>query len=219
MIEILDDSNPILRKTSKRVSHVDDDLRDLVADMYGAMVEKNGIGLAAIQVGRDKRFFIYEIPKKRKVANDDNPDSAESVDPTQTCSDPESEIDEDAEVECVYTGEYTVCINPRIINKEGTIVDDEGCLSKDGWLAKVERALNVTFQAYDLDMNKFERVVTGLEARCIQHELDHLDGILFTDRAREGTLRLASEDEESEGSDEDEESSTAVSGGSAGGED
>jgi peptide deformylase len=214
MIEILNDSNLFLRKTSKRVTHVDDEMHDLIAEMYDAMVAKNGIGLAAIQVGKAKRFFIYEIPERRILEDTENPESGETDNSPGPCDSPGTETDEDVEVECVYSGEYTVCINPRIIAKEGTIIDDEGCLSREGWLAKVERALKITFQAYDLDMKKFERVVTGLEARCIQHEIDHLDGILFTDRAKEGTLRLASDDEESE-----EEQTSSISGESTGGDD
>lgn len=203
MLKIYDDSHPLLRKTSKRVSHVDDELRDLVAAMYDSMIAKNGIGLAAIQVGKARRFFLYEIPE-RIVSENRGPGAFETGEPEgesgserpDACDGDRIEIEENEVIECVYTGNYTVCINPRITEKEGAFVDDEGCLSKEGWVAKVERALKVTFQAYDLDMNKFEKTVTGMEARCVQHEIDHLDGILFTDRMQEGTLREVSEDEE-----------------------
>ncbi len=196
LIEILPDTNPVMRKTSRRIQRVTPEIRKLVEDMYESMVENWGIGLAAVQVGELKRLFIYEIPQRE-------------VHGYETCR-PDAEIveklDENGEDDNIiripddpgYTGEYTVCINPRITSREGSFIDYEGCLSKVGWVAKVERAYEVTFQAYDLDMNKFERTVTGLEARCVQHEIDHMDGILFTDRAEPGSLIEISELEKKE---------------------
>ncbi len=234
LIEILPDTNPIMRKTSRRVTHVDDDLRQLVADMYDIMVDRWGIGLAAVQVGVLKRFFIYEIPKRKVKGyetchdpdssdDNDNPD----VESGSGESDPEDPDGEDEEKDIIvdpgYTGEFTVCINPRIISREGELIDDEGCLSKEGWVAKVKRAIKVTFQAFDLDMNKFEVTVEGMEARCVQHEIDHLDGILFTDRAEPDTLieitkmeePVESEEEAEDGSEsvekDDEQVETSVS--------
>jgi len=170
---------------------VDDKLRKIVADMYETMVKNWGVGLAAIQVGVAKRLFIYEIPKREMTGYETCPTPKEK-------SEGESEgslSSEEAEEEGGYTGNYTVCINPRIISKEGSYIEEEGCLSKVGWVAKVERAIKVTFEAYDLEMKRFERTVEGLEARCVQHEIDHLDGILFTDRAIPGTLREITEEE------------------------
>lgn len=222
ILEILPDSDPILRKTSRRVTHVDENLKKLITDMYDTMVTKEGIGLSAIQIGVRKRFFVYEIPvlvvneiegnadeepgetsQTDEVSHEIAPDkfSEAAENPGKDESEDENDKSEnDKEYSCVYRGEYSVCINPRIISKEGVVIDDEGCLSREGWEAKVERAMNVTFQAYDIEMKKFVKDVSGLEARCIQHEIDHLDGILFTDRAEEGTLRelTDTEDEESE---------------------
>ena len=227
LIEILPDSNPVMRKTCRKVKHVDTELRKLVEDMYETMVENFGIGLAAPQVGVLKRFFIYEIPKRelrgyetclpdgaaaRQVDGEPEVEQAASTEPIreeapdEAVNQPDDELidedqdedeDEDAE-DWGYTGVYTVCINPRIISREGVLIEEEGCLSKGGWVAKVERAFRVTFQAYDLDMNKFEKTVEGLEARCILHETDHLDGILFTDRAIPGSLREVGADEDEE---------------------
>lgn len=199
LLEILPDSDPIMRKTSSRVKRVDKGLRQLVEDMYETMVHNWGIGLAAIQVGVKKRLFIYEVPKRQVQGLETcPPEGAADGEKTEPDESPEMEQDHDDEAPKLdpgYTGEYTVCINPKIISREGSFIDDEGCLSRDGWVAKVERAYEVTFQAYDLDMNLFEKTVTGLEARCVQHEIDHMDGILFTDRAQEGTLRELLEDE------------------------
>ncbi|MFH1676975.1 MAG: peptide deformylase [bacterium] len=235
LLEIIPDSNPLLRKTSRRVRHVDDNLRKLVEDMFETMIDRYGIGLAAIQVGVQKRMFIYQVPKRKTGGYEvcdkkDDPedsekaevpdDSAGNGDSVEAMQAVEIEPGDDGELkpdeweelggadESEETGgaedsdinenagENFICINPRITYREGAFIDEEGCLSKEGWLAKVERAIKVTFEAYDLNMEKFERTVTGLEARCIQHEIDHLDGILFTDRALPDTLRYAAEDED-----------------------
>ncbi|MCK4721502.1 peptide deformylase [bacterium] len=213
ILEILPDSDPILRKTSRRVTHVDENLKKLITDMYDTMVIKNGIGLSAIQVGVLKRFFVYEIPVlvvdeiegkpgekpcETSQADEANHETAPDKFSEATENPGKDESEADQEISYVYTGDYLVCINPRIISKEGSVIDDEGCLSKEGWHAKVERALNVTLQAYDIEMKKFVKTVSGLEARCVQHEIDHLDGILFTDRAEEGTLREVTDTENGE---------------------
>jgi peptide deformylase len=206
LLKILPDTEPIMRKTSRRIKRVDKNLRKLAEDMYETMVQHWGIGLAAIQVGVKKRLFVYEIPQRETHGYETCPPREASADgERETDETPEEERksadDEAPRLDPGYTGEYTVCINPKIINREGSFIDDEGCLSREGWVAKVERAYEVTFQAYDLDMNLFEKTVTGLEARCVQHEIDHMDGILFTDRAQEGTLREISADEEEESED------------------
>jgi peptide deformylase len=195
IVKIISDTDPFLRKTSRRIRHVDSKLRELVADMYEIMAKNWGIGLAAIQVGVPKRLFIYEIPHRPLKGYEACPpkDQAEESD--------DDGVSEDAG----YSGDYTVCINPRITAREGSYIDDEGCLSRTGWVAKVERAIKVTFEAWDINMKKFERTVEGMEARCVQHEIDHLDGILFTDRAVPGTLREFTEEElaEDEGGPDD----------------
>jgi peptide deformylase len=205
LLTILPDSEPIMRKTSRRIRHVDEETKRLVSDMYESMVEQYGVGLAAVQVGVLKRFFIYEIPKREMKGYEAcyKPDRAEKADQAATGDQTASEASTDTSEETPppsppdygYTGDYIVCINPKIISREGEFIDDEGCLSKEGWLAKVKRAIKVTFQAYDTNMKKFERTVEGLEARCVQHEIDHLDGILFTDRAEPGTLREITEED------------------------
>lgn len=75
-----------------------------------------------------------------------------------------------------------VLINPEFVRKEGKITWEEGCLSVPDYTADVERAAEVTVRALDLDGNEQTYECTGLEAVCMQHENDHLDGILFIDR-------------------------------------
>lgn len=75
-------------------------------------------------------------------------------------------------------------VNPTIIESSGSQTGPEGCLSVEGRNAPVKRAMNVTFSAFDRYGNPYTKSVTGLEARCVQHELDHLEGILFIDRVK-----------------------------------
>jgi peptide deformylase len=79
-------------------------------------------------------------------------------------------------------GEELVFINPVISKPKGTAEAEEGCLSLPGIYANVVRPKQVTINAYSIDGQEITREVTGLLARCVQHELDHLDGVLFTDR-------------------------------------
>ena len=74
-----------------------------------------------------------------------------------------------------------VFINPEIIDREGSMINEEGCLSVPHCYAKVERAEQVTMKALDKDGNEFTKEADGLMAICMQHELDHLDGKLFVD--------------------------------------
>ena len=75
-----------------------------------------------------------------------------------------------------------VYVNPVIVDRKGTIDDEEGCLSFPGLFQKIRRAKTVTVRAYDLKGKLVERVAEGLEARAWQHEIDHLNGVLFIDK-------------------------------------
>lgn len=86
-----------------------------------------------------------------------------------------------------------VFVNPEILSREGSQTDEEGCLSLPGKHATVTRAEKVTVRAYDRNMQEFTLTAEGLEARCIQHEYDHLDGILYIDKA-DGPVEKDSED-------------------------
>ena len=74
-----------------------------------------------------------------------------------------------------------VLINPEVIDKQGSIISEEGCLSVPNNYAKIERAKSLTIKALDRDGKEYEMQADGLLAKCIQHELDHLDGKLFVD--------------------------------------
>ncbi len=130
-----------LRQVSEEVTKVDDDLRQFVKDMFETMVAAKGVGLAAPQLGVNKRLFVIEIENK-----------------------------------------HFVFINPKIVRAVGKENFEEGCLSIPGLRENVQRSALVIAAPLDLDGNLSKFDAEGLRARAIQHELDHLDGVLFIDR-------------------------------------
>lgn len=132
-----------LTERSEPVTEFDDNLANIVQKMFKVMKLANGIGLAAPQVGIQKRFFIVQI---------------------------------DDEIERVF-------VNPQIIETSQEMCTmEEGCLSIPKYYAKVERAESVVVQFADLNGKIHTIKADGLLARVIQHENDHLNGVLFIDR-------------------------------------
>jgi peptide deformylase len=134
-----------------------DELFNLIKEMTSTMYESNGIGLAAPQVGVNKRMFIIDIEQ--------------SV-----------EKDDEGEVLSVKPGKLLVFINPKITNKQGEISYEEGCLSVPGVYEEVVRSKNISIEFFDEKLEKKQINAEGLLAIAIQHENDHLDGILFIDK-------------------------------------
>jgi len=150
---ILTAENPLLRRKSKKVTHFGDSLRQLVKDMFDSLHAAKGLGLAAPQIGVLQRVFIVEMP---------------------------AETDEQGR-EIAPAASY-VLVNPEIIRKEGEEEMEEGCLSVPGYRGKVKRATRVTIRGQDLNGKTVRYRGEDLLAQAFQHELDHLDGILYLDR-------------------------------------
>jgi peptide deformylase len=153
-LQIIQYPHPTLRHKSKPVRRVDQELRDVVREMFSLMYQARGVGLAANQVDLPLRLFIVNL----------------GADPQE--------------------GEELVFINPVITHPKGLDEAEEGCLSLPGLYGQVRRPKQVHISAYGLDGKEISLDPTGLFARVVQHELDHLDGVLFTDRLTE-TGRLA----------------------------
>ena len=150
---------PVLSQTAEPILTVDDDIRRLAQEMFEAMVAFNGIGLAAPQYGVSKRMVIIDVPQ-------------ESVEGVPTPGE-----------EQLLPRMPLVLINPEILSySTNKAVRDEGCLSVPDVYAPVERPEKVILRSLTLDGDIVECECGGLLGRCIQHELDHLDGKLFTDR-------------------------------------
>lgn len=160
--EVLTAEHPILRQKAKKVKRVDASIQKLIDEMFDSMHAARGLGLAAPQIGVSLRVFVIEMPKD---------DTDETV---------EAQPREKRRVQ--YSGERIVFINPEIVTAEGEQVGEEGCLSIPGYVGIVRRAQKVIVKG--LNRNGKEIKLTGedLLARAFQHEIDHLNGILFTDR-------------------------------------
>jgi peptide deformylase len=147
--------DPILRQRAKKVTLFDDNLKTLAQQMSMTMRNYDGVGLAAPQVGQSIRMIVVEYEPR------ENEDSRGNPFP------------------------LTVLVNPTItkFSKEQEVIA-EGCLSLPDLEADVKRSAEVNVAAQDLDGKKFKIRAKGLLARALQHEIDHLDGVLFTDRVK-----------------------------------
>ncbi|MDF3025333.1 MAG: peptide deformylase [Alphaproteobacteria bacterium] len=150
--------HPVLKRVADPVSKITDDHRKLVENMLDTMYAAPGIGLAAPQIGESLRILVLDVDQPRA----------------------ENE-DEELPVE-KRRGKPQVFINPVVLwSSEEMNVYDEGCLSIPGQYAEVERPKIVRVKAIDQHGKEFEAEADGLFATCLQHEIDHLNGILFTD--------------------------------------
>lgn len=146
----------ILRKKCKEVKNFDERLHILLDDMYETMLSKNGVGLAAPQVGILKCAAVIDI----------------------------SDADENRKKSDNGIGKIEL-INPQIIEQSGEQTDNEGCLSFPDVFGKVTRPYKVTVKAQDRNGKWFKLTGEGLLARAICHEVEHLDGHVFTERVIE----------------------------------
>ena len=152
--------HPVLRKVAEDIDRDYPGLDTLVSDMFETMYYSEGVGLAAPQIGKSVRIFIID---GTPLADDD------------------PEMD----------GFRKVFINARIIEKSGEIKPmTEGCLSIPNLREEVNRESVLRMTWYDENWNFNDEVYTGYKARVIQHEYDHLDGVMFTDKVSPLRRRL-----------------------------
>ena len=151
--EVLRMGHPVLRERAKPVEKFGTpELRALVEDMKETMAAKNGAGLAAPQIGVGQRVVIFGVTKNPRY-----PDAEEVP--------------------------FTVLVNPKLTMLTREVEEDwEGCLSVPGMRGVVPRYTKLRYAGTDEDGNPIERVAEGFHARVVQHECDHLDGILYPQR-------------------------------------
>ena len=154
--------DPILRTKGKRIDEVDDDVRTLVENMLETMHGANGIGLAAQQVGHALQLTVIDVSQI-----EDRPS-------TMTLNG-QPVVDFATEMPLVL-------LNPALRLGEATELGSEGCLSFPEISADIERSIAVELEAETLEGDDIRIEATGLLARALQHEVDHLNGILFIDR-------------------------------------
>jgi len=151
ILPIYETPDPILRQISSPVEEVTDEVRTLIDDMFATMYAAPGIGLAAVQVGVPKRLLVIDLQE------------------------PEEEGGEPVRDPRVF-------VNPEILEtSETTIPYQEGCLSVPDQYAEVLRPDRVRACWLDRDGTRHEQWIDGLLATCLQHEIDHLNGVLFID--------------------------------------
>jgi len=149
--------NPILRTKSQPIDTITRDIHKLARDMKASISPNYGIGLAAPQVGQNVRMILINIPSEY--------------------------YEETGFGYCSLDYNYIV-INPIILSASSdTSVIEEGCLSLPDYFAEVIRPSRVEFEGLNLKGEKIGGKASGIFARIIQHEIDHLDGILFADKA------------------------------------
>jgi peptide deformylase len=163
--EIIEVPDPRLKTVSTPVETFDEELKTLVSDMFETMYAAHGIGLAAIQIGVPLRVLVIDLQPE----------------------------DPDAEPEpCNHDGHHhhhqptkrepRIFVNPEILDPSADVSTyQEGCLSVPDIYADVDRPMTCRVRWQDLEGNTHEEDMDGLMATCIQHEMDHLEGVLFID--------------------------------------
>ena len=161
ILSILQYGDPILREKGKQIVKIDDHIRGLAANMIETMHAANGIGLAAQQVSEALQLTVLDVSQV-----EDRPSTlklnGKDVDPAASMP--------------------LILVNPEIEMGGANEVGTEGCLSFPEITGEIERAKSILARAQTLEAGRIEIEASGLLARAIQHEVDHLDGILFIDR-------------------------------------
>ncbi|PAF50179.1 peptide deformylase [Helicobacter sp. 13S00401-1] len=144
-----------LRQKSKEVEKFDSELHEFLDSMYETMIAKKGVGLAAIQVAKPLKIFIVNLPR------------------------PSENEDED---DIQYKEDLLEFINPVFIDKQGEIMWNEGCLSVPGFYEEIKRYESVVLEYSDRFGERKRMEAKDFLAVALQHENDHLEGILFVDK-------------------------------------
>jgi len=159
ILPIIETPDARLKQISKPVETVTDAHRTLIADMFETMYDAPGIGLAAIQVGVPERILVIDLQPEA----DDTPEDAKPED-------------------IVRVKQPRVFINPEIVWESPELsIYQEGCLSVPEMFADVQRPARVRVTWLDEQGAAHEEEIDGLLATCLQHEMDHLNGVLFID--------------------------------------
>jgi len=146
VLEILKYPHPLLKKRSKKVDHINGEVKKLIQDITETLYAVNGVGLAACQVGVPQRVIVVDVSP---------------IDPQK---------------------DLFAMINPEVISEEGEIEYEEGCLSVPECLEKVKRKEKICVRGISPEGKEMEVTGEGTLAIALQHEIDHLNGILILDR-------------------------------------
>jgi peptide deformylase len=154
--EIVVVDNPVLRRRAKKIAKITPEMRKLIEDMIETMRDAPGVGLAAPQVGVSERLIVVEYAEGEEDADDEAPPAKKKL--------------------------YVV-VNPEIVWASDEMVEGtEGCLSIPGWVGDVARHESVVVKGLNREGRKLKIEAKGWLARIFQHEVDHVDGVLYIDR-------------------------------------
>ncbi len=160
-LQIVQYGDPVLRAKGSQIEKINDRIRELAQNMIETMHTANGVGLAAQQIGEPIQLTVLDVSQVK-----DRPSTlkfnGQDVDPA--------------------TAMPLILINPTVDVSAETETGTEGCLSFPEITGEIPRSTSIVVRAQDLDGNSIEIKTTGFLARAIQHEVDHLNGILFIDR-------------------------------------
>ena len=156
--EIVNLPDPVLRRKARTVTNFDKNLQSLIDDMVETMRDAPGVGLAAPQVGVSERVIVVEYAEPEEVEEGEEPIEVEP--------------------------KLYVMVNPEIVKSSpDTVMGVEGCLSIPTLVGEVERAEEIRIKGFNRRGQPMKLKVDGWLARIFQHEIDHLDGVVFVDRA------------------------------------
>lgn len=145
---------PVLKKVGKEIDENYDGLEALLENMWETMYHAEGVGLAAPQIGRDIRLFLVDTVQVMKEGEEDQ-------------------------------GIKIAFINAKVVSEEGELWSyEEGCLSIPNIRGDVMRPKSITLEWQDEQFNKHRQTFDGINARVIQHEYDHIEGLLFTEKLK-----------------------------------
>jgi peptide deformylase len=132
----------VLKQKAKKAPKIDASIRRLIADMIETMIQAEGVGLAAPQVGKSLRIAVLQMPEEEPFA----------------------------------------IVNPKVVKRAGERLVMEGCLSVPGYQGEVNRSVSITVKAFDENDKEIRIKATGLLAQALEHEIDHINGVLYIDR-------------------------------------
>src|SRR5579859_6211079 len=155
VLNIITNEHPALRKQAHKIKQFDTSLKRLAQDMFETMRAANGIGLAANQINQLVRIIVVEL----------TPDPEEDAPGSRAVR-------------------LALC-NPEVVEGQGRALGTEACLSLPGWIGEVPRYTRVVVKGQNLEGKATRVKADGLFARVLQHEIDHLNGVLFTDRVED----------------------------------
>lgn len=199
ILKILEYPDPFLLLKANPVEHIDEETLKLIQNMAETMFDAPGVGLAAPQVGSDKRIIVYNpgAQSERGRSGGQDGDKERLSDTEENQQGKNSLFDE--ECNDVSSGneasacndkrkkraqqEYRAIINPEIVAASGSLIsENEACLSVPDFSADVRRFSKVTVRGLNVDGKRIEFDAEDIEAVIMQHEIDHLDGILYIER-------------------------------------